>query len=99
MDPATDRTAPATGPAVSDFEDRLRRVLAAHLDVEPDRLVPDARLGEDLGIDSLDAVELTMVLEDEFDVDLPDEVVADVRTYGAVVEMVGRQVALRAAQL
>ena len=98
MDTATDRPHPAA-PEMNDLEDRLRRVVAAHLDVGPDRLLPHARLGEDLCVDSLDAVELTMVLEDEFDIALPDEVVADVRTYGEVVEMVGRQVELRAAQL
>ncbi|MGI8752258.1 MAG: acyl carrier protein [Acidimicrobiales bacterium] len=84
---------------MSDVEGRLRRVIAAHLDVEPDRLLPDSHLGDNLGIDSLDAVELTMVLEDEFDIDLPDEVVADVRTYGQVVAMVGHRVELRAARL
>ncbi len=83
---------------MSDLEPRLRDVVATHLDVDPARLAPAARLGEDLCVDSLDAVELTMVLEDEFDIALPDELVADVRTYGDVVEMVSRQVEVRAAQ-
>lgn len=83
---------------MSDLEPRLRDVVAIHLDVDPARLSPAARLGEDLCVDSLDAVELTMVLEDEFDIALPDELVADVRTYGDVVEMVSRQVEVRAAQ-
>ena len=84
---------------MSELEPRLRSVVAAHLDVDPARLLPAARLGEDLCVDSLEAVELTMVLEDEFDISLPDELVADVRTYGDVVGMVGRQVEARAAQL
>ena len=83
---------------MSDLEPRLRDVVATHLDVDPARLSAAARLGEDLCVDSLDAVELTMVLEDEFDIALPDELVADVRTYGDVVEMVSRQVEVRAAQ-
>jgi acyl carrier protein len=70
---------------MSDLEPRVRAVVATHLDVDPARLVPTARLGEDLCIDSLDAVDLTMVLEDEFDIALPDEVVENVRTYGEVV--------------
>lgn len=82
---------------MSDLEPRLRAVVATHLDVEPGRLLPTVRLGEDLCVDSLDAVELTMVLEDEFDIALPDELVADVRTYGDVVEMVSRQVEVRTA--
>ena len=84
---------------MNDLEPRVRTVVAVHLDVDAARLVPTARLGEDLCVDSLDAVELTMVLEDEFDIALPDELVADVRTYGDVVAMVDSQVEARAAQL
>jgi acyl carrier protein len=81
---------------MSDLEPRVRAVVATHLDVDPARLVPTARLGEDLCIDSLDAVDLTMVLEDEFDIALPDEVVENVRTYGEVVELVRERVDARA---
>jgi len=81
---------------MSDLEPRVRAVVAAHLDVDPGRLLPTTRLGEDLCIDSLDAVDLTMVLEDEFDIALPDEVVDQVRTYGDVVELVRQRVDARA---
>ncbi len=83
---------------MSDVEPRLRTLVATHLDVDPGRLLPTARLAEDLCVDSLDAVELTMVLEDEFDITLPDELVADMSTYGDVVEVVSRQVRVRAVQ-
>ncbi len=62
--------------------------MAAHLDVDPSRLRADTRLGEDLCVDSLAAIELTMVIEDEFDISLPEEDVADVRTYGDVLTLV-----------
>ena len=75
-----------------DLELRLRRVAAIHLDVDPGRLLPGARLGEDLCVDSLDAVEFTMVLEDEFDIVLPDEVMGCIRTYGDIVTVVSRRV-------
>jgi acyl carrier protein len=80
---------------MSDIEVQLRKVAAAHLDVDPRRLLPGARLGEDLCVDSLDAIELTMVLEDEFDIALPDPMVAAVRTYGDIVTLVERQVEAR----
>ena len=83
---------------MSDLEPRLRAVVATHLDVDPARLLPTARLGEDLCVDSLDAVELTMVLEDEFDIALPDELVGCVRTYGDVLDVVGRQLGVRTTQ-
>ena len=73
------------------LEARLRRLVAAHLDVDPRRLVPAARLGQDLCVDSLAAIELTMVIEDEFDIALPEEVVADVRTYGDVLTLVAER--------
>ncbi|MDQ4098793.1 MAG: acyl carrier protein [Actinomycetota bacterium] len=72
----------------SDLEGRLQHLVAAHLDVEPARLGADCRLGEDLCVDSLAAIELTMVIEDEFDISLPEEDVADVRTYGDVLALV-----------
>jgi acyl carrier protein len=83
----------------TDVERRLRTVVATHLAVDTGRLLPGARLVEDLCVDSLDAVELTMVLEDEFDIALPDELVADMCTYGDVIDVVTRQVGARAAQL
>ncbi len=84
--PSTSSAAPAA--ANGDVEERLRQLVAAHLDVDPVRLRPEVRLGEDLCVDSLSAVELTMVIEDEFDISLPDEDVADVRTYGDVLALV-----------
>ncbi len=80
---------------MTDLEPRLRALLAAHLEVDPGRLHPGARLGEDLCLDSLAAIELTMVVEDEFDVALPDEDTAGVRTFGDLVALVGGRVAER----
>ncbi len=83
------------GRAGDNLELRVRAVAAINLDLDPVRLVPGARLGQDLCVDSLDAVELIMVLEDEFDISLPDEVVADVRTYGDIVALVRKRVDAR----
>ena len=81
--------------AVAETEPRVRSVVAIHLEVDPDRLLPGARLGEDLCVDSLAAVELAMVLEDEFDIALPEEVLGCVRTYGDVVTLVQKRVEFR----
>ena len=74
--------------APQDVQGRLQWLVSAHLDVDPDRLRPEVRLGEDLCVDSLAAIELTMVIEDEFDISLPESEVADVRTYGDVLALV-----------
>ncbi len=81
----------------TDLDLRLRTVAATHLDVDPARLLPAARLGEDLCVDSLDAVELTMVLEDEFDIALPEDVTGCIRTYGDIVTLVRDRVEARSA--
>lgn len=81
---------------MTEMEPRVRSIMAVHLDVDPDRLETGARLGEDLCVDSLAAIELAMVLEDEFDIALPEEVLGCVRTYGDVVRLVGERVAGRA---
>jgi acyl carrier protein len=80
---------------VNELEPRVRGIVAAQLDVDPARLRPAARLGEDLCVDSLSAIELTMVLEDEFDIALPEDEVAEVRTYGDVVTVVTTHVSKR----
>jgi len=80
---------------MSEIEPRVRSVVAIHLDVESDRLRPDARLGEDLCVDSLAATELAMVLEDEFDIALPEEALGCVRTFGDVVTLVQERVEIR----
>jgi acyl carrier protein len=80
------------------MEPRVRSVVALHLDVDPDRLQPGARLGEDLCIDSLAAIDMAMVLEDEFDITLPEEVLGCVRTYGDVVTLVAERVEGRQRQ-
>ncbi len=76
-------------------EPRVRSVVALHLDVDPSRLQPEARLGEDLCVDSLAAIDMAMVLEDEFDIALPEEVLGCVRTYGDVVSLVAERVERR----
>ena len=56
-------------------------------------MAPTAELAEDLGVDSVDAVEFTLALEREFKVALPDELIADVRTVQDVVDLVCQRTA------
>jgi acyl carrier protein len=52
---------------------KLRELVIDRLNVEDDQIKPDASFVEDLGADSLDIVELIMGIEEEFDVEIPDE--------------------------
>lgn len=58
--------------ATIEIDGRIRDLLALHLDVGREELTPQSRLMEDLCVDSLTAVELLMILEDEFDISLPE---------------------------
>ncbi len=55
------------------MEERLRKIIAEQLGVEESKIVPEASFTDDLGADSLDLVELIMAIEEEFDVEIPDE--------------------------
>jgi len=52
---------------------RLKEIIIDRLDVEEDQIVPEASFVGDLGADSLDIVELIMGIEEEFDIEIPDE--------------------------
>ena len=53
--------------------DRVKKVVVDQLDVNEDEVTAAASFVDDLGADSLDVVELVMGLEEEFDVEIPDE--------------------------
>ena len=53
--------------------DRVKKVVVEQLDVSEEEVTPQASYVEDLGADSLDVVELVMGLEEEFDIEIPDE--------------------------
>ena len=55
------------------IEDKMVKIIAEQLSVSEDRVVPKASFVDDLGADSLDLVELVMAMEEEFDVEIPDE--------------------------
>jgi acyl carrier protein len=75
-------------PTLNGCEDRVKHLLIEHLGV-PDYLVTgSADIANDLGADSLDQVELVMAVEEEFGVDVPDDVVEGVRTVADMVKVV-----------
>ena len=55
------------------LEERVTDIIVEHLNVSRDEVVPEASFVDDLGADSLDIVELVMAMEEEFDIEIPDE--------------------------
>merc|ERR1719324_872288 len=56
-----------------DVEGKLKGIIAEQLGVDADKVTPNASFTEDLGADSLDAVELIMAIEEAFDIEIPDD--------------------------
>jgi acyl carrier protein len=62
--------------------DRVKAIVVEQLGVEADQVTPQSKFVEDLGADSLDVVELVMALEEEFDLEIPDEDAEKIGTVG-----------------
>jgi acyl carrier protein len=66
----------------------LKEIMAARLGLPPEQLVPEARLVDDLGLDSLDAVELAISVERKFDIEVPEEELTKLKTVADMVALV-----------
>ncbi len=67
---------------------RFKKCAVEVLSVPEEKVVPDARFGDDLDADSLDLVELVMALEEEFGVEVPEEDLEGVETVGQAYDLV-----------
>ena len=70
----------------------LKKALVEQFNVNEDEITNDTSLLEDLGADSLDLVELIMSMEEEFDIEIPDEDVEQLRTVGDAVNYIKEKV-------
>lgn len=72
--------------------DRVKEIIVDQLGVDEEEVTPEASFVDDLGADSLDIVELVMALEEEFDLEIPDEDAEKIRTVGDAVEYIKEKV-------
>lgn len=68
--------------------EKLQDIIVEELDVEKSEVTIDASITDDLGADSLDAVELVMAIEEEFGIDVSDEVAQQFKTVRQIVEYI-----------
>ena len=64
---------------------KIKSILSSQFDIEESKISLDTSFVDDLGADSIDIVDLLMSLEDEFDVEIPDEEIDNISTVGEVV--------------
>ena len=69
-------------------DERVKKIIAEQLGVEEDEVGPEASFVEDLGADSLDTVELVMALEEEFEIEIPDEDAEKILTVGKALDYI-----------
>lgn len=68
--------------------EKVKVILAEQFDVEEDTITMDTNLEEDLSADSLDVVDLLMSIEDEFEIEIPDEEIENIRTVAELVSYI-----------
>lgn len=72
--------------------EKVKKIVVEQLSVEPDQVTPSANFANDLGADSLDTVELVMALEEEFDIEIPDEAAEKITTVQEAVDYINNKV-------
>ncbi len=76
--------------------EKVQKIVADQLGVETSAVVPQASFQNDLGADSLDTVELVMALEEEFEIEIPDEAAEEILTVQSAVDYINSKVAASA---
>ena len=73
---------------MSDIAERVKKIVAEHLGVEPEKVTDGASFIDDLGADSLDTVELVMAFEEEFGVEIPDDAAEKIATVKDAIDYI-----------
>ena len=73
---------------MSTVEQRVIEIVSEQLGVDKEKITTDTSFVNDLGADSLDTVELVMELEEEFDINIPDDAADKIQTVGEAVEYI-----------
>ncbi|MDD4004827.1 MAG: acyl carrier protein [Elusimicrobiaceae bacterium] len=74
------------------IEERVKNIIVEQLGVDAAEVTPNAQFVNDLGADSLDTVELIMALEEEFDIEIPDDKAEKIKTVGEALDYIKQAV-------
>ncbi|MBP9722202.1 MAG: acyl carrier protein [Gammaproteobacteria bacterium] len=78
---------------MSTVENRVKKIVVEQLGVKEDKVKNEASFVDDLGADSLDNVELVMALEEEFEIEIPDEVAEKITTVQEAIDHISNHLA------
>ena len=73
---------------INDIKDKVKQVVVKGLDVDTEEVKPESSLVNDLGADSLDAVELIMALEEAFNIEIPDDEAENMQTIQNIIDYI-----------
>ncbi len=74
------------------IEEKVKNIIVEQLGVDNESVTPEASFIDDLGADSLDIVELVMTMEEEFDLEIPDEDAEKIKTVNDVINYIKTKV-------
>jgi acyl carrier protein len=77
---------------MSDVIERVKKIVVERLEVDAEKVNEKASFIDDLGADSLDLVELVMAFEEEFGIEIPDDVQEQIATVGDAVKFIKERV-------
>jgi acyl carrier protein len=80
----------------ADTLDKVKKIVSEQLEVDEKEVTPEANFAKDLNADSLDVVELVMALEEEFDIEIPDEEAEKITTVQEAVNYIDSKFAASA---
>ena len=72
--------------------DKMKDILVEQLECDPEDITMESLLVDDLGADSLDAIDIVMSVEDEFKIEVPDEIIEKIETVGDIVNYIADQI-------
>ena len=75
---------------MSTVEERVKKIVVEQLGVKEEEVTSEASFVDDLGADSLDTVELVMALEEEFEIEIPDEAAEKITTVQEAINYIER---------